>query len=105
MKEFEQAHRRDDDIAIVLEFMIVLKKRMINGLFQMAQLSMVGLLLFLFLQQKTKDYLIVKTWNNELLQGVLKVLERDILIKEDALGGMVEFWRSLTLSFFFKFFL
>ncbi|CAL5426156.1 unnamed protein product [Camellia sinensis] len=54
---------------------------------------------------KTKDYLIVKTWNNELLQGVLKVRERDILIKEDAPGRMVEFRRSLTLSFFFKFFL
>ncbi|KAF5956835.1 hypothetical protein HYC85_004060 [Camellia sinensis] len=68
VKEFEQAHRRDDDIAIV------------NA----------G----------------IPTWNNELLQGVLKVRERDILIKEDAPGRMVShqmegkssFTESVSLS-------
>ncbi|KAL0435421.1 UNVERIFIED_CONTAM: Xanthine dehydrogenase 1 [Sesamum radiatum] len=40
-----------------------------------------------------------------MLQGALKVLEKDIVLKEDAPGGMVEFRKSLILSFFFKFFL
>lgn len=55
--------------------------------------------------RKTEEFLIGKNWNKSLLQDALKVIQSDVLIKEDAPGGMVEFRRSLTLSFFFKFFL
>ncbi|KAF7824255.1 xanthine dehydrogenase 1-like [Senna tora] len=54
---------------------------------------------------KTKEFLIGKIWDQDLLQNALKVLQKDILLKEEAPGGMVEFRKSLTLSFFFKFFL
>ncbi|XP_039157164.1 xanthine dehydrogenase 1-like [Eucalyptus grandis] len=54
--------------------------------------------------RQTKEYLIGKTWNQELLQGAQEVSRSDIIIKEDGPGGMVEFRKSLTLSFFFKFF-
>ncbi|MED6107959.1 xylitol dehydrogenase [Stylosanthes scabra] len=55
--------------------------------------------------KKTKEFLIGKVWDQNLLQDALNVLQNDILLKEDTPGGMVEFQKSLTPSFFFKFFL
>ncbi|RDY01496.1 Xanthine dehydrogenase 1 [Mucuna pruriens] len=55
--------------------------------------------------KKTKEFLIGKIWDQDLLQNALKVLQKDVFLKEDAPGGMVEFRKSLTISFFFKFFL
>ncbi|GJU77033.1 xanthine dehydrogenase 1-like protein [Tanacetum coccineum] len=75
VKEFKQAHRRDDDIALV------------NG------------------AVKTKDYITGKVWNKELLQNSLEILTQDVVISDNAPGGMVEFRKSLTLSFFFKFYM
>ncbi|MBA0650733.1 hypothetical protein Goklo_018119 [Gossypium klotzschianum] len=79
VKEFKQAHRRDDDIAIVNAGMRVC------------------------LQEKSEEWVISDA--SDVLQGALNVLRTDIVLKEDAPGGMVEFRKSLTLSFFFKFFL
>lgn len=106
VKEFKQAHRRDDDIAIVnAGIRVCLEEKNEKWVVSDASIAYGGVAPLSLSATKTKDYLIAKTWNNELLQGALKVLEKDILIKEDAPGGMVEFRRSLTLSFFFKFFL
>ncbi|KAI7982356.1 Xanthine dehydrogenase 1 [Camellia lanceoleosa] len=100
------AHRRDDDIAIVnAGIRVCLEEKNEKWVVSDASIAYGGVAPLSLSATKTKDYLIAKTWNNELLQGALKVLEKDILIKEDAPGGMVEFRRSLTLSFFFKFFL
>ncbi|RYQ99645.1 hypothetical protein Ahy_B07g087612 isoform A [Arachis hypogaea] len=55
--------------------------------------------------KKAKGFLVGKVWDQNLLQDALKVLQNDILLKDDAPGGMVEFRKSLTLSFLFKFFL
>ncbi|GMP88084.1 hypothetical protein CsSME_00040193 [Camellia sinensis var. sinensis] len=106
VKEFKQAHRRDDDIAIVnAGIRVCLEEKNEKWVVSDASIAYGGVAPLSLSATKTKDYLIAKTWNNELLQGALKVLEKDILIKKDAPGGMVEFRRSLTLSFFFKFFL
>lgn len=44
-------------------------------------------------------------WNEELLQDVCAGLVEELYLSPDAPGGMVEFRRTLTLSFFFKFYL
>ncbi|KAL3529853.1 hypothetical protein ACH5RR_009175 [Cinchona calisaya] len=106
VKEFKQAHRRDDDIAIVnAGIRVLLEER--NKMWVVSDASIVygGVAPVSLSAYKTRMFLIGKNWNKELLQGALKVLEEDILLKEDAPGGMVEFRKSLTLSFFFKFFL
>ncbi|ELK14106.1 Xanthine dehydrogenase/oxidase [Pteropus alecto] len=44
-------------------------------------------------------------WNEKLLQDVCAGLAEELQLAPDAPGGMVEFRRTLTLSFFFKFYL
>jgi xanthine dehydrogenase/oxidase len=46
-----------------------------------------------------------RSWNEELLQDVCAGLAEELHLAPDAPGGMVEFRRTLTLSFFFKFYL
>jgi xanthine dehydrogenase/oxidase len=106
VKEFKQAHRRDDDIAIVNAGMRVFLEEKGEDLVVSDALIVYGGVAPLSLSAvKTKEFIIGKKWDQELLQGALKFLEIDIFLKEDAPGGMVEFRKSLTLSFFFKFFL
>lgn len=106
VKEFKQAHRRDDDIAIVnAGLRVLLEKKNDGWVVSDASIAYGGVAPLSISAAKTKEFLIAKTWNEELLHGALKVLEKDIVLKENAPGGMVEFRRSLTLSFFFKFFL
>lgn len=106
VKEFKQAHRRDDDIAIVNGGMRVFLEEKGQHLFVSdASIAYGGVAPLSLCARKTEEFLIGKKWNKGLLQDALKVIQRDVLIKEDAPGGMVEFRKSLTLSFFFKFFL
>ncbi|XP_030952355.1 xanthine dehydrogenase 1-like [Quercus lobata] len=106
VKEFKQAHRRDDDIAIVNAGMRVhLEEKAEMWVISDASIVYGGVAPLSLSALKTKEFLIGKCWNQELLQDALKILQKDIIIKEDAPGGMVEFRKSLTLSFFFKFFL
>lgn len=44
-------------------------------------------------------------WNEKLLQDVCAGLVEELPLSPDAPGGMIEFRRTLTLSFFFKFYL
>ncbi|WOK95472.1 xanthine dehydrogenase [Canna indica] len=105
VKEFKQAHRREDDIALVNAGMRVLLKED-NGNWAISDVSIVygGVAPVSLVASKTESFLMGKKWDNELLQGALKILQDDIVLKEDAPGGMAEFRKSLTLSFFFKFF-
>ncbi|KAL3850115.1 hypothetical protein ACJIZ3_011997 [Penstemon smallii] len=106
VKEFKQAHRRDDDIAIVNAGMrVLLEKTGKSWVVSDASIVYGGVAPYSLLANETKNFLIGKPWNKEVLEGALKVLEKNIVMKEDAPGGMVEFRKSLTLSFFFKFFL
>ncbi|KAL0686874.1 hypothetical protein Bca4012_086551 [Brassica carinata] len=106
VKEFKQAHRRDDDIAIVNGGMRVFLEEKGQDLFVSdASIAYGGVAPLSLRARKTEEFLIGKKWNKGLLQDALEVIQSDVLIKEDAPGGMVEFRKSLTLSFFFKFFL
>ncbi|KAF3452547.1 hypothetical protein FNV43_RR02980 [Rhamnella rubrinervis] len=106
VKEFKQAHRREDDIAIVnAGIRVYLKQRDQSWAISDASVVYGGVAPLSLSAINTKEFLIGKIWNQGLLQDALKVLQKDILLKDDAPGGMVEFRKSLTLSFFFKFFL
>ncbi|XP_015875905.3 xanthine dehydrogenase 1 isoform X1 [Ziziphus jujuba] len=106
VKEFKQAHRREDDIAIVnAGIRVYLEERDQSWVISDASVVYGGVAPLSLSAKATKEFLIGKSWNQELLQGALNVLQKDILLKDDAPGGMVEFRKSLTCSFFFKFFL
>lgn len=51
---------------------------------------------------KTEAALIGQPWTAATLQLALKTIPQDIVISDSAPGGMPEFRRSLTTSFFFK---
>ncbi|XVF69650.1 hypothetical protein PTKIN_Ptkin11bG0098700 [Pterospermum kingtungense] len=106
VKEFKQAHRRDDDIAIVNAGMrVCLEEKGEDWVVSDALVAYGGVAPLSLCAIKTKEFLIGKKWNQHVLRDALNVLQTDIVLKEDAPGGMVEFRKSLTLSFFFKFFL
>ncbi|KAK3205307.1 hypothetical protein Dsin_019353 [Dipteronia sinensis] len=106
VKEFKQAHRREDDIAIVNAGMrVYLEEKGEEWVVSDASIVYGGVAPLSLSARKTKEFIIGKNWSQELLQGALKILQIDVIIKENAPGGMVEFRKSLTLSFFFKFFL
>lgn len=106
VKEFKQAHRRDDDIALVNAGMrVYLEEKDEEWVVSDALLVYGGVAPLSLSAKKTKTFIVGKSWSQELLQNALKILQTDIILKEDAPGGMVDFRKSLTLSFFFKFFL
>ncbi|OVA19419.1 Aldehyde oxidase/xanthine dehydrogenase [Macleaya cordata] len=106
VKEFKQAHRREDDIAIVNAGMRVFLEKS-GGRWAVAEASIVygGVAPVSLSATKTEGLLTGKNWDQDLLQDALRTLREDIVLKDGAPGGMVEFRGSLTLSFFFKFYL
>lgn len=106
VKEFKQAHHRDDDIALVnVALRVALDHK--GHAWSVTDASIVygGVSLVPSSVVKTETFLKGKLWTSETLRCALQVLKDDIIIAENAPRGMVEFRRSLTASFFFKFFL
>lgn len=105
VKEFKQAHRRDDDIAIVNAGMRVFLEQE-DGAWVVSDASLVygGVAPVSFSASETEAFIKGKIWDQKLLSSVLRSLTKDISLSEDAPGGMIEFRQSLSLSFFFKFF-
>ncbi|XP_028634835.1 xanthine dehydrogenase/oxidase [Grammomys surdaster] len=101
---FKQASRREDDIAKVTSGMRVLFK---PGTIEVQELSLCfgGMANRTISALKTTPKQLSKSWNEELLQDVCAGLAEELHLAPDAPGGMVEFRRTLTLSFFFKFYL
>lgn len=106
VKEFKQAHRRDDDIALVNAGMrVAFAER--EGAWLVDDVSLVygGIAAVTVSAPKTESNLIGKPWSQQTIDSAIDVLREEIVIAENAPGGMVEFRRSLTYSFLFKFFL
>ncbi|XP_003473062.1 xanthine dehydrogenase/oxidase [Cavia porcellus] len=101
---FKQASRREDDIAKVTCGMRVLFK---PGTTEVKELSLCygGMANRTISALKTTQKQLSKSWNEELLQDVCRELAEELRLEPDAPGGMVDFRRTLTLSFFFKFYL
>ncbi|XP_024052534.1 xanthine dehydrogenase/oxidase [Terrapene carolina triunguis] len=101
---FKQASRREDDIAIVTCGMRVLFQEGSNRV-QEIKLTYGGMAPTTVLAEKTCQDLISREWNENLLQEACRLLANEMNLSPSAPGGMVEFRRTLTLSFFFKFYL
>ncbi|XP_065256620.1 xanthine dehydrogenase/oxidase [Emys orbicularis] len=101
---FKQASRREDDIAIVTCGMRVLFQEGSNRV-QEIKLTYGGMAPTTVLAEKTCQDLISREWNENLLQEACRLLANEMNLSPSAVGGMVEFRRTLTLSFFFKFYL
>ncbi|VAH05345.1 unnamed protein product [Triticum turgidum subsp. durum] len=106
VKEFKQAHRREDDIALVNAGMRMHITEA-EGNWIVSDVSIVygGVAAVPLTAAKTEKFLVGKKLDDGLLDETFNLLKEDIPLAENAPGGMVEFRSSLTLSFFFKFFL
>ncbi|XP_006901194.1 PREDICTED: xanthine dehydrogenase/oxidase [Elephantulus edwardii] len=104
LSAFKQASRREDDIAKVTSGMRVLFN---PGTTEVKELAICygGMADRTISALKTSRKQLSKFWNEELLQDVCAGLAEELHLAPDAPGGMVEFRRTLTLSFFFKFYL
>lgn len=106
VKEFKQAHRRDDDIALVnAGIRVSLAESDGAWIVQDSCLAYGGVAAMVAVAKRTQEFLRGKPWSRETLDQALGLLEQEIHMADNAPGGMVQFRRSLISSFFFKFFL
>ncbi|XP_067884000.1 xanthine dehydrogenase/oxidase-like [Heterodontus francisci] len=101
---FKQAQRREDDIAIVTCGMRVAFKEGTDVVEELG-ISYGGMGPTTVSAKKTSEQLLGKNWNKELLQEACSQLATELTLSPSAPGGMVQFRRTLSLSFFFKFYL
>ncbi|KAL7987417.1 hypothetical protein Chor_006336 [Crotalus horridus] len=101
---FKQASRREDDIAIVTCGMRVRFQEETNRLEEI-KLSYGGMAPTTVMAVKTCQELIGREWKEELLQEACRLLAEEMNLSPSVPGGMVDFRRTLVLSFFFKFYL
>nr|DBA27333.1 TPA: hypothetical protein GDO54_011493 [Pyxicephalus adspersus] len=101
---FKQASRREDDIAIVTTGMMVEFKQD-NPQVEKIQISYGGMAPVTVLAKETCKELAGREWNDSLLQDACRLLSKEMTLSPGVPGGMVEFRQTLTLSFFFKFYL
>ncbi|XP_071534093.1 xanthine dehydrogenase/oxidase-like [Panulirus ornatus] len=101
---YKQSRRPDDDITIVNAAMRV---RMVAGTCRVAQLSLIfgGMAATTVHAPKTMKELVGRSWDTSLLQKGTDLLLEDLPLSPNAPGGMVEYRRTLTISFFLKFYL
>jgi xanthine dehydrogenase/oxidase len=101
---FKQAKRRDDDIAIVNAGMFV-RFEVGTTIIQHIALAFGGMAPTTVMARTTASSLIGRPWNEDIVHEASKTLTEDLPLAPSAPGGMIEFRRSLTLSFFFKFYM
>ncbi|PSC76668.1 Xanthine dehydrogenase [Micractinium conductrix] len=104
VKEFKQAHRRDDDIAIVNAGMRFRMAQAEDGGWQIAEASIAygGVAPLTVMAPQTTAALQGRAIDGAALEAGLAAVQQDIQISANAPGGMVEFRRSLAASFLFK---
>ncbi|CAJ0935919.1 unnamed protein product, partial [Mesorhabditis belari] len=101
---YKLAQRREDDIAIVtgaFRAQMNPKTQLVDNL----SISYGGMDIFTRLALKTAEKLAGKKWDKTLLDLGLNLISEEFTLKPDVPGGMARFRQTLTLSFFFKFFL
>uniref|UniRef100_A0A8D2LUU1 Xanthine dehydrogenase/oxidase n=1 Tax=Varanus komodoensis TaxID=61221 RepID=A0A8D2LUU1_VARKO len=101
---FKQASRREDDIAIVTCGLRVLFQEGTDRVKEI-KLSYGGMAPTTVLAVKTCQELVGREWKENLLQEACHRLAGEMNLSPSAPGGMVDFRRTLVLSFFFKFYL
>nr|KAG5686895.1 hypothetical protein BaRGS_012443 [Batillaria attramentaria] len=100
---YKQATRKEDDVSIVnAGIRVVLDE---GAKVTDAALAFGGMADVTVMATKTRDGLVGQCWNEELLSRACSLLCEDLPLEAGAVGGMVQYRRTLTLSFFFKFYL
>jgi len=105
MKEFKQAQRRDDDIAIVNAGIRVKFQYSETGegwCIRDASLVFGGVGPVTTIAENTEKYLASRNLDLETLRGALETIQTDIKISPTAPGGKIEYRRSLVASFLLK---
>ncbi|XP_038045213.1 xanthine dehydrogenase/oxidase-like [Patiria miniata] len=101
---YKQSPRREDDIAIVNAGMRVVLKPGTNEV-QDCSLSYGGMAPTTVLATKTMKNITGRCWSDGLVEAMASFLLEDLPLSPGAPGGMEPYRQSLTLSFFFKFYL
>jgi xanthine dehydrogenase/oxidase len=110
VKEFKQAHRRDDDIAIVnagMKFKLKPPSTTTSGTnsswtFEEVSIAYGGVAPLTISAPKTAAALVGQPLDQSCLKSALLAVSEDVNMAPTAPGGMVEFRRSLAASFLFK---
>ena len=50
-------------------------------------------------------YFVDRLWDDSLLEDGIRLLKEDLPLSDSAPGGMISYRKTLTISFFYKFFL
>ncbi|KJH50087.1 CO dehydrogenase flavoprotein [Dictyocaulus viviparus] len=101
---YKQARRRDDDISIVTgAFNAVIDLQTL--VVQHIQISFGGIATKTVLASNTISQLKGKKWDQSLLDEALELIAEEFSLSAGVPGGMERYRQTLTLSFFFKFFL
>ncbi|XP_018426965.1 PREDICTED: aldehyde oxidase-like, partial [Nanorana parkeri] len=101
---FRQAQRKVNSVAIVVAGMQVLFREN-SDVIEDLNLYFGGISKSTVRAQKTSDALIGRQWNEEALGEACRLVLDEISLDPAAPGGMVEYRRTLTVSFLFKFYL
>lgn len=103
VEAYKQSRRREDDIAIVsCCFRVELDD---NKRVKSSVLAYGGMAVKVVTAPLAQEFLVGKEWNKTIFPEMNEKLAQDLPLSAGAPGGMIEYRRSLTTSFFFKFFL
>nr|AOE43257.1 xanthine dehydrogenase [Acytostelium leptosomum] len=111
VEAYKQSRRRDDDIAIVsCCFRVSLQRTGDDNSHTQftvrdSTLAYGGMNIKAVTAPATQELLKDAQWNRDILDRIYQTLEKDLPLAQGAPGGMIEYRRSLTTSFFFKFFI
>lgn len=100
---YKQLKRKDDDIAIVTACLRVQLDPATHTVVDVC-LAYGGMAAMTVTLPKTEAWLMGKPWTQETLDGALVVLAEEYTLPFGVPGGMALYRRTLTLSFFFRFF-
>lgn len=101
---YKQAHRREDDIAIVNGALKVKFQPQSNTVQELA-LSFGGMAPFTKMATNTMKNLTGKKWDDNLVAEASQLLSKEMYLSPGTPGGMESYRATLTISFFHKFYL
>ncbi|KAM4627024.1 aldehyde oxidase-like isoform 1-T1 [Discoglossus pictus] len=101
---FRQAQRRENALPIVIAGMRVVFEED-TDIIKDIRIYYGGVGRTTVRAKKASQALLSKHWNEEMLSQACKVVLEDVSLPPSAPGGMVEYRRTLTISFLFRFYL
>ncbi|XP_068612678.1 xanthine dehydrogenase/oxidase [Brachionichthys hirsutus] len=101
---FKQSPRREDDISVVTAAMSVTFAPGTDIVDEL-RLSYGGMAAVTVMAKMAASSLLGRRWGEELLQEACSALAEEMTVDPSAPGGMATYRRTLTLSFFYKFYL